>query len=220
MTMQPIFDPKTVIYLLDMIGVIACSVSGTILARSKNFDPMGCILVAMVTAIGGGTVRDVMLNRHPLFWTTDMSYLLVITITSLIVQALYDEDKQSGKTKVDKWLTVSDAIGLSAFSLIGLKVALSYGANPFIATLMGIVTIIVGGMIRDMICNEIPLVLRKEIYISASIIGSMCYFFLQIFALPSWIIEISTMIVSFSVRMMAVKYDLHLPHINQLFNKN
>lgn len=212
-------DPKTIIYIFDMIGVIACSVSGTILARSKNFDPMGCILAAMVTAIGGGTVRDVMLNRHPLFWTTDMNYLIVITATSLIFQAFFDESKRVSKTTVEKWLTVSDAIGLSAFSLIGLKVALSYGTNPMIATLMGIVTIIVGGMIRDMICNELPLVLRKEIYISASIIGSVVYFGLQGLALPSWFVEISTMITSFSVRMLAVKYDLHLPPINRLFNK-
>lgn len=203
-----------------MIGVIACSVSGTILARSKNFDPMGCILVAMVTAIGGGTVRDVMLNRHPLFWTMDMNYLVVITITSLIFQAFFDESKRVSNATVEKWLTVSDAIGLSAFSLIGLKVALSYGTNPMIATLMGIVTIIVGGMIRDMICNELPLVLRKEIYISASIIGSVVYFCLQGFTLPSWFVEISTMITSFSVRMLAVKYDLHLPPINRLFNKH
>lgn len=213
-------DPKTIIYLFDMIGIIACSVSGTILARAKNFDPMGCILIAMVTAIGGGTVRDVMLNRHPLFWTTDMNYLIVITATSLIFQAFFDESKRISKTTVDKWLTLTDTIGLSAFSLIGLKVALSYGTNPMIATLMGIVTIIVGGMIRDMICNELPLVLRKEIYISASIIGSLFYFGLQNFAIPSWLIEIGTMSVIFCVRMLAVKYDLHLPPINCLFNKN
>lgn len=220
MNIQPIIDPKTLIYLLDMVGVIACSVSGTILARAKNFDPMGCILVAMVTAIGGGTVRDVMLNRHPLFWTIDMNYLIVITVTSLIFQAFFDESKRISKTTVDKWLTLTDAIGLSAFSLIGLKVALSYGTNPMIATLMGIVTIIVGGMIRDMICHELPLVLRKEIYISASIIGSLFYFGLQTFTLPNWLIEISSMSVIFCVRMLAVKYDLHLPPINRLFNRS
>lgn len=214
-----IVNSGSIIYFFDMVGVIACSVSGTILARSKNFDPMGCILVSMVTAIGGGTVRDVMLNRHPLFWMTDMNYLIVITATSLIFQAFFDESKRISQTTVDKWLTLTDAVGMSAFSLIGLKVALSYGTNPMIATLLGIVTIIVGGMIRDMICNELPLVLRKEIYISASIIGSLFYFSLQNFALPSWLIEISTMLMIFCVRMLAVKYDLHLPPINSLFNQ-
>ncbi|BBI67092.1 hypothetical protein PKHYL_12830 [Psychrobacter sp. KH172YL61] len=76
------FDPRSLIYFFDMIGIIACSVSGTILAKHKNFDVFGCLLVSIVTAIGGGTVRDVILDRHPLFWMVDMSYLTLITISS------------------------------------------------------------------------------------------------------------------------------------------
>ena len=218
MLLDTTFDPKSIIYLFDMIGIVACSVSGTILARSKNFDPMGCILVSMVTAIGGGTVRDVMSNRHPLFWMVDMNYLIVITITSLIFQAFFENSQRISPQTVDKWLKFTDTIGLSAFTLIGLKVALSYGANPLIATLLGIVTIIVGGMIRDMICNEIPLVLRKEIYISAGIAGALVFFGLQHLSLPSWVVEISTMLTVFCVRMLAIRYDWYLAPVHQWFN--
>lgn len=203
------FDPNSIIYAFDMVGVVACSVSGTILARSKNFDPMGCILVAMVTAIGGGTVRDVMLGRHPLFWMVDMTYLVVITSTSLLFQAFFNAHE-----RVDKLLRLSDSIGLAAFSLIGIKVALSYGANPAIAMLMGIVTIIVGGMIRDMICNEIPLVLQKEIYITASMLGAGVFFGLQASGAADWLVDVVTMLVIFSIRMLAMRFDWSLPALN------
>lgn len=203
------FDPRSMIYAFDMIGTIACSVSGTILARSKNFDPMGCILVAMVTAIGGGTVRDVMLDRHPIFWMTDLTYLVVITITSLIFQAFFKPTDRFYRI-----LQVSDAIGLAVFSLIGVKVALRYGMNMPVAMLMGIITIIVGGMIRDMICNELPLVLRQEIYITASMVGSGMYFIMNHFHTIEWIAEVTMMSVVFGIRMMAIFYDWHLPAVH------
>ncbi len=206
------FDPTSIIYAFDMVGIIACSISGTILARSKNFDPMGCILVAMVTAIGGGTVRDVMLDRQPLFWMNDLTYLTVITLTSLIFQAFFRVND-----RVDRILQVSDAIGLSVFTLIGVKVALSYGMNMPVAMLMGIITIIVGGMIRDMICNELPLVLRQEIYITASMVGSGVYFMLQHFCLTEWVSEVVMMLTIFIIRMMAIFYDWHLPAVNTWF---
>ena len=168
-TLITTFDPRSLIYLFDMIGIIACSVSGTILAKHKNFDVFGCLLVSIVTAIGGGTVRDVILDRHPLFWMVDMSYLTVITVSSLVMQIFFRPISK----RVDKFLKLSDTIGLSVFTLIGVKVADSMGANIPVALLLGDITIIVGGIIRDMICNEIPLVLQQEIYISAALAGGM-----------------------------------------------
>lgn len=210
MSMISLLSPQAVVYAFDMVGVVACSVSGTILARSKHFDPLGCILVAMVTAIGGGTVRDLMLARHPLFWMIDMNYLLVITVTSLLFQVFFDISK-----RIDKMLQLSDAIGLAAFTLIGIKVASSMGANPLIATLMGITTIIVGGMIRDIICNEIPLVLRREIYIVAAMVGAMVYFSLLPVMMSGWLREILTMLTIFCVRMLAIHFDWHLPALQR-----
>lgn len=199
------FDPRSLIYLFDMIGIVACSISGTILAKHKNFDVFGCLLVSIVTAIGGGTVRDVILDRHPLFWMVDMSYLTLITISSLVMQVFFHPNSR----RVDKFLKLSDTIGLSAFTLIGIKVADSMGANVPVALLLGVITII----IRDMICNEIPLVLQQEIYISASLTGGILYFALHNLGVSAWIADISAMATIFTLRMLAIRYDWQFPTI-------
>ncbi len=208
-TLITTFDPRSLIFLFDMIGIVACSVSGTILAKHKNFDVFGCLLVSIVTAIGGGTVRDVILDRHPLFWMVDMNYLTVITITSIITQIFFHPNSKG----VDKFLKLSDTIGLSAFTLIGIKVADSMDANIPVALLLGVITIIVGGIIRDMICNEIPLVLQQEIYISAALAGGILYFALYNLGLPVWIADISAMSTIFTIRMLAIRYDWQFPSL-------
>ncbi len=208
-TLITTFDPRSLIFLFDMIGIVACSVSGTILAKHKNFDVFGCLLVSIVTAIGGGTVRDVILDRHPLFWMVDMNYLTVITITSIITQIFFHPNSKG----VDKFLKLSDTIGLSAFTLIGIKVADSMNANVPVALLLGVITIIVGGIIRDMICNEIPLVLQQEIYISAALAGGILYFALYNLGLPVWIADISAMSAIFTIRMLAIRYDWQFPSL-------
>ena len=201
------FDPRSLIFVFDMIGIIACSVSGTILAKHKNFDVFGCLLVSIVTAIGGGTVRDVILDRHPLFWMVDMSYLTVITISSLVMQIFFHPNSK----RVDKFLKLSDTIGLAAFTLIGIKVAESMGANIPVSLLLGVITIIVGGIIRDMICNEIPLVLQQEIYITAALTGGILYFVLRHLDVIAWVTDIAVMSTIFTLRMLAIRYDWQFP---------
>lgn len=204
------FDPKSLIFIFDMIGIIACSMSGTILAQHKQFDVFGCLLVSVVTAIGGGTVRDVILDRNPMFWMVDMSYLTVITITSLVFQMFFHPQSRH----VDSLLKLFDTIGLAAFTLIGIKVAQSMGANIPVSLLLGVVTIVVGGIIRDMICNEIPLVLQHEIYITAALIGGGLYFVLQGLGVVDWLTEIITMLSIFSIRMAAIVYNWRFPDIS------
>lgn len=203
-----LITPDIVLYLLDMLGVIACAVAGTLLAQHKGFDISGCILVSMVNAIGGGTIRDLVLDRHPLFWMTDLNYVIIITVTSLSLQIFFHLYH-----KIDWAVKLFDAIGLAVFSVIGFKVALSQGSEPVIAILMGICTAIVGGMIRDIICNEIPLVLQKEIYITASLIGSCLYLALDALGFASRFCEFVMLISIFIIRMLAVKFDWHLPSI-------
>ena len=200
--------PDILLYLLDMIGVIACAIAGTLLAQQKGLDLFGCILVAMVNAIGGGTLRDMALDRHPLFWMTDLNYVIVITVTSLIVQMLFHL-----YYKFDNALKLFDAIGLAAFSVIGFKVALTQDMSPIIAVMMGVWTAILGGLLRDIICNEIPLVLQREIYITASIAGSITYLVLQHFGVSTGVNEFIMLFVIFGVRMLALKFDWHLPSI-------
>ncbi|MGP4118283.1 trimeric intracellular cation channel family protein [Psychrobacter aquimaris] len=200
--------PDILLYLLDMVGVIACAIAGTLLAQHKGFDIAGCILVSMVNAIGGGTLRDMVLDRHPLFWMTDLNYVIIITVTSLILQMFFHLYH-----KIDNALKLFDAIGLAAFSVIGFKVALIQDVSPIIAIMMGVWTAIIGGMLRDIICNEIPLVLQREIYITASIAGSVTYLILQHLGVDAGINEFIMLIIIFAVRMLALKFDWHLPSI-------
>ncbi|MFZ2553979.1 MAG: trimeric intracellular cation channel family protein [Psychrobacter urativorans] len=200
--------PDVLLYLLDMIGIVACAIAGTLLAQHKGFDIAGCILVAMVNAIGGGTLRDMALDRHPLFWMTDLNYVLVITATSLILQIFFHL-----YPKIDNALKLFDAIGLAAFSVIGFKVALDQDLSPMIAVMMGVWTAIIGGLLRDIICNEIPLLLQREIYISASIAGSVTYLLLEYWGFNSSFNEFIMLGVIFAVRMLALRFDWHLPSI-------
>ncbi|SJN21026.1 trimeric intracellular cation channel family protein [Psychrobacter sp. JB385] len=200
--------PDILLYLLDMVGVIACAIAGTLLAQHKGLDISGCILVSMVNAIGGGTLRDMALDRHPLFWMTDLNYVIVITATSLILQIFFHLYH-----KIDNALKLFDAIGLAAFSVIGFKIALTQGMSPLVAIMMGVWTAIIGGMLRDIICNEIPLVLQREIYITASIAGSVTYLCLQYLGVSAGINEFIMLFVIFAVRMLALKFDWHLPSI-------
>ena len=200
--------PDILLYLLDMIGVIACAIAGTLLAQHKGFDIAGCILVSMVNAIGGGTLRDMALDRHPLFWMTDLNYVIVITVTSLILQIFFHLYHKS-----DNALKLFDAIGLAAFSVIGFKIALTQDMSPVIAIMMGVWTAIIGGMLRDIICNEIPLVLQREIYISASIAGSVTYLLLDSLGVNAGLNEFIMLGVIFAIRMLALRFDWHLPSI-------
>lgn len=195
-----------VIYVLDMLGIIACATAGTILAMHKKFDFFGCILVSMVNAIGGGTIRDVILGRNPVFWTQDLSYLYVITAVSLLVQVFINHSH-----KIDGMLKFFDAIGLAAFSVIGFGVATSFNMPPVVCVMMAVLTSIAGGIMRDMICNEIPLVLQKEIYISASIAGCVVYFVLQQLGVVGVLREAAMLGTIFVVRMLAMRFDWHLP---------
>lgn len=200
--------PDILLYLLDMIGIIACAIAGTLLAQHKGFDIAGCILVSMVNAIGGGTLRDMALDRHPLFWMTDLNYVIVITMTSLMLQMFFHLYH-----KIDNALKLFDAVGLAAFSVIGFKVALNLGVAPLIAVMMGVWTAILGGLLRDIICNEIPLVLQREIYITASVAGSVTYLCLQYFGVNAGLNEFIMLLVIFFVRMLALRFDWHLPSI-------
>lgn len=193
-------------YLLGMIGTAACAISGTLLALQKRFDFFGCLLAASITAIGGGTLRDLLLQRHPIFWIQDIDYLYLIIITCLLVQIFYPWYQ-----KINWTLKFFDAIGLAVFSVTGVSVAAAFGLHPLICVLMAAMTAVAGGLLRDMICNEIPLVLQKEIYISASVIGAL--FYLLTPSLGETLRQSITFLVVLIIRLLAIAFDWHLPPI-------
>lgn len=196
------------LYILDLIGIFACSVAASLLAKKKGMDFSGAIMVAMVGAVGGGTVRDVLLVRHPIFWLEDLNYMMVISATALMVQIFYFRiEKYSSAIR---WF---DAVGLAAFSVIGFEAATQVGMHSSIVVLMGVITAVVGGIGRDIICREIPYVLRKEIYIFASIIGGLIYLLTLAMGVPSFVAQLITLLVIVAVRMLSYYKDWHLPDL-------
>jgi len=208
------FEPTSFMFWLEMFGIFACSVSGTILAKHKNFDMFGCILVAMIAAISGPTARDIILDRYPLFWMVNMNYLLIITITSVGFQMFCNPKARH----VDGLLKLFDGLALAIFTLIGIQVAQEMGANIPVCILLGVLNILFGTVIRDMLCNEIPLVLQREIYVTAAIIGGIVYFVMEGMEFTPWITESATMVTIFVIRMLAVRYDWHFPDISLMKN--
>ncbi len=197
-----------IIYLLDMIGVIACSVAGTIVAKRQSSDILGAIFISFVASIGGGTLRDILLDKHPIFWMIHPSYLVVIICTSVIVQIFFYQIE-----KIDKPLRMFDALGAATYTIIGIEIGLAQNTSPLVAILMGITTATAGGIMRDIICNEIPLLLRREIYITACLIGALGYFVLLSIGVSDTIRQFAVIGIIFTIRMIAIYRDWQLPNI-------
>lgn len=196
------------LYILDLIGIFACSIAASLLAKQKGMDFSGAIMVAMVGAVGGGTVRDLILNRHPLFWLEDLNYMIVISVTALMVQVFYF--KMEKYASAIRWF---DALGLGTFSIIGFEAAFQADMHASIVILMGVITAVVGGIGRDIICREIPYVLRKEIYIFASIVGGLIYLLMSKIGVPDFVNQLVTLAVIVLVRMFSYYKDWHLPDL-------
>ena len=190
------------LYLLDLAGVAVFSISGVLAARDRDLDLLGVIVVAAITAI----VRDLLLDRHPIFWVNDASYLTVI-IVSAVMTIIY----------VRKWpppgviLLVADALGLALFALSGAQYAEAAQCPPLIVILMGTITGVMGGIIRDVITARVPLILRREIYATAAIAGVAVYLLLQTIDIPRAIAFGSGMVTVVVLRLIAIRWNLHLP---------
>lgn len=197
----------TIIYTLDMLGIFAGAVAASVLAKRLRFDAFGALLVSFVGSIGGGTLRDMMLDRHPLFWTQDLNYFYLICATSILTQVFYHYIE-----RLDRAMRWFDALGLGAFTVIGIEAALQRGMAAPVVILMGVMSAIAGGVMRDMVCRQIPLVLQKEIYITASVAGSLYYLFVAE-GFGSWARSISTIALIVAVRMLAVYRGWNLPDI-------
>ncbi len=194
------------LYSLDLFGTAVFAISGVWVACRKDMDLFGALVLAFVTAVGGGTIRDVLLSATPVFWIKDTLYLLVILATVLFAIVVREWHERS------KWIMqVSDALGLAVFVVIGVTKSLSYGVEPMVAIMMGVLTGCGGGVIRDMLAGEVPMVLRKEIYASAAMVGGAVLVFLEPLIQN---IDITSLIAATTVlvlRLLALYKDLSLP---------
>ena len=194
------------LYYLDLAGVAVFAASGVLAARHRDLDLIGIIVVAAITAIGGGTLRDLLLNRHPIFWVTDARYLIVITV-SAIFTATYLRLRPAPRGT----LLVADALGLALFALSGAQFAQAAQCPPLIVVLMGTITGVTGGVLRDVITAQVPLILQREIYATAAILGIAVYLGLQALGMPPAGAFVTGMIVVVALRLLAIRWGLHLP---------
>lgn len=184
------------------------AISGALAGRDKKLDFFGIAAVGLITAIGGGTVRDVLLGSTPVGWMEDLIYLTMIG-TGVFISLLF------GKTvrKLRRTFFMFDTVGIAVFTVLGLQKALTLSVHPIIAIMMGMVSAVFGGVIRDIVCNEIPLIFRKEIYALTCLCGGILYVLLQYAGLAQdWNI-LATVIFIASFRILAVKFKWQLPDI-------
>ncbi len=196
------------VYLLDIIGTLVFAVSGVITAIDSDFDVVGASIIGMVTAVGGGTLRDVLIGQTPVGWMTDLNYLWTV-IAALILSYLF----KNKILKLRKSMFFFDTIGIGLFTILGLQKTIGVGLEIPIAVLMGIVSAVFGGIIRDVLTNKIPLIFRKEIYASACLAGGLVYILLSFFSdftLFNMFISMLTVVI---IRYLSVRnnWSLKLP---------
>lgn len=195
-----------IFYLLDIIGTCAFAVSGALTAMNKKLDPFGVFIIAFVTAVGGGTLRDILIGRTPVGWMRDLNYVYLIIVGYFLAIVF--------RKKLDRLRTslfLFDTIGLGVFTLIGLERGLVANLHPVICIALGTMTACFGGVTRDILCNEIPVVFRKEIYATICIIGGILFFILKRWNLDNNILYLIVSSVMISIRLMAVKFKWYLP---------
>lgn len=200
---------EDLIYGLGLIGIAVFAISGALAAMRQEMDPFGLVVIAIVTAIGGGTIRDIILDV-PVFWVTDpMS--LYIAIAMAAITPFWGRMLESRMT----FLVLADACGLALFAVTGTEKALSLGATPLVAVMMGVMTAAAGGVIRDVLCNEVPLVLKKELYALPAMIGGGCLVVLHLAGFEQKLNIALACTITLIIRLVAIKYALSLPPVEK-----
>lgn len=194
--------------LITICGTISFAISGAFAAMQKRLDAFGVLIVAFVTAVGGGTLRDVMIGYTPVFWMENGNYCLLILITSILAMVFW---KKLKSFKIPLFLF--DSLGLGFFTVIGMEKGLAFNLSPGICIVLGTVTGCFGGITRDIFLNNIPLIFRKEIYATACIIGGIIFFTLPFLGIGSFLVKIISISTVIIIRIVAVKYNMILPKI-------
>ena len=197
--------PDNLTLVLDFLGTFAFAVSGMRLASGKHMDWFGAYIIGLVTAIGGGTARDILLDVTP-FWMLDAKYFLVTGLAFLASVLLKEKIFSRGAT-----LFLFDTIGLGLFTVVGITKSLDAGLPFWVCIVMGTITGSVGGVVRDVLLNEVPLLFRKDIYALACVAGGVVYFISRHFFAMTTTTEILATATVILIRLLAVRYHIHLP---------
>jgi uncharacterized membrane protein YeiH len=196
------------LYIIDILGTIAFAISGVLVAIHKKMDLFGILIIAFVTSVGGGTLRDIMIGNTPVSWMQDITFTYVILVSSILA-IIFRGKLNYLRTS----LFLFDTIGIGLYTLIGIQKGVDANLHPIICIALGTITASFGGVIRDILCNEIPVIFRKEIYATACILGGITYFLLIELPIKSNIVFIIAGVVVITTRLLAVKFKIALPSI-------
>lgn len=196
----------TILDFIDILGSFSFAVSGAFAAMEKKLDLFGILILAFVTSIGGGTIRDLLIGNLPVGWMKQPESGWVIAVGA--AAALFFGRRLK---KIQKLLNIFDALGLGLFTLIGIEKGISHSLSPGVCIALGTITGCFGGVIRDVFLNKVPLIFQKEIYASAAILGGALYFILIQMKLPEDLAAAFSIIMIFSIRMLVIHYKLDLP---------
>jgi uncharacterized membrane protein YeiH len=201
---------NALIRTIEIIGIIAFALTGIIEARKKGMDLIGVYSVGMITAFGGGSLRDLILNRHPLFWVEHYWYPVLLLVLSFLAGFIVKQVMEHARVMTA--VLVLDALGLGLFSASGASVAHQAGSNPFISSLIGVMTGVFGGVLRDIISNEIPYVfLRTELYATCAFVGAWSYLLTIWLTSNEFAAVITCISVTVILRLFAIRYKIKLP---------
>jgi uncharacterized membrane protein YeiH len=197
------------LYVADLVGTFVFAISGVMVASAKKFDVFGAFVIAFVTAIGGGTLRDILIGSLPVGWIQDVTYIFIIMVACLC-SVLFSRFILN----LSKTLFLFDTIGIAVFTILGLQKALDVGTPAIVAVMMGTISAVFGGVVRDVLCNEEPLIFRKELYATPCILGGVLYLVLDRSGLVQPAVIGITIAGIITIRLLAVKRHWSLPLIN------
>ncbi|GAB1235100.1 trimeric intracellular cation channel family protein [Ferrigenium sp. UT5] len=196
----------SLIYILDLCAVAVCAITATLEAQRRELDLFGVAVISVIAGIGGGTVRDLLLGRLPVYWIHDSIYV-VVGITAAMLTFFIQRNIRIPRN----FFLLPDAIGLALFTVIGTSIAMSLHVNWLIAALMGVITGVFGGVIRDILCNEVPLIFRTDIYATAALVGALLLIALDSLGMAHNIALVLSMFVTVAIRLIAIRWHIHLP---------
>lgn len=194
------------LHYLFILGICVEAITGALAAGRKKMDFIGVMLIACITALGGGTVRDVLFNTYPLTWVANPEYLLYTSVSAFFTIFI-----AHSLLRVMKLFLILDALGLATFVILGTQKVLEHGMPASVAVISGVITGVCGGMLRDILCNDIPLVLRKELYAVIALGGSVLFITLTYFNVPESINVVVTLISMFVLRLLAIFLRIEVP---------